>query len=133
MEMMIMDVEPIKTTVDELLKVLSSQNVIGEKIETEDKIVIPIMKMGMGFGAGSGEGSAPAGRGGGKGSSAAGAAGMKPIAMMVIFKGVKGAEGVKLMHLGSPNAIARAITEVGASMMEMMEKSGMTEKWKKKT
>ncbi|MGZ7108283.1 MAG: GerW family sporulation protein, partial [Methanobacterium sp.] len=82
-----MDVEPIRTTVEELLKVLATENVIGETIETEDKIIIPVTKFGMAFGAGSGEGQGPANQGGGKGSGAGGGAGIEPIAMVVIFKG----------------------------------------------
>ena len=45
--------DTIKTTIDELQKVLSAKNIIGEPIEMEDKIVLPITKMGMGFGTGS--------------------------------------------------------------------------------
>jgi|GEM_PF-5771470 len=35
----------VKTTVDELLKVLATDNVIGETMEIEDKIIIPITKL----------------------------------------------------------------------------------------
>ncbi len=42
----------IKTSVEELRKLISINNVIGEPIETEDKILIPVMRMGVGFGAG---------------------------------------------------------------------------------
>ena len=44
--------ENIKTTVEELRKLINVDNVIGSPIETEDKILIPVMRMGVGFGAG---------------------------------------------------------------------------------
>ncbi len=43
--------DPIKTTVEER-KVLNIENVIGEVIESEDKVLIPVTRMGMAFGAG---------------------------------------------------------------------------------
>lgn len=116
-----MDVEPIKTTVDELLKVLATENVIGETIETEDKLLIPVTKFGMAFGAGSGEGQGPANQGGGKGSGAGGGAGIEPIAMVVVFKGVKGPEGVRVMHLTPPNPIGRAISEAVPAIIDIMK------------
>ena len=41
--------ENIKTTVEELRKLINVDNVIGSPIETEDKILIPVMRMGVGF------------------------------------------------------------------------------------
>lgn len=123
-----MDVEPIKTTVDELLKVLATENVIGETIETEDKILIPVTKFGMAFGAGSGEGTGPANQGGGKGSGAGGGAGIEPIAMVVVFKGVEGPEGVRVMHLTAPSHIGRAISEAVPAVIDLMKESKETVK-----
>jgi uncharacterized spore protein YtfJ len=52
-----MDIDnPIKTTVEEIRKVLNIENVIGETIETDEFLMIPVTRMGMGFGAGMGEG-----------------------------------------------------------------------------
>lgn len=123
-----MDVEPIKTTVEELLKVLATENVIGETIETEDKLLIPVTKFGMAFGAGSGEGQGPANQGGGKGSGAGGGAGIEPIAMLVVFKGVNGPEGVRVMHLTPPNPIGRAIAEAVPAVIDLMKESKETVK-----
>ena len=88
-----MDIEdPIKTTVEEIRKVLNIDNVVGKPIETDELLMIPVTKMGMGFGAGMGEGSMDANSMGGAG--AGGAAGIDPIAMIVVQKGVSGPEGV---------------------------------------
>jgi len=123
-----MDLEPIKTTVEELLKVLATDNVIGETIETEDKLLIPVTKFGMAFGAGSGEGQGPANQGGGKGSGAGGGAGIEPIAMIVVFKGVEGPEGVRIMHLTPPNPISRAISDAVPAVIDLLKESKETVK-----
>lgn len=119
-----MDIQdPIKTTVEEIRKVLNIENVIGEVIETEDKVMIPITKFGMAFGAGMGEGSGPTGQGGGAGAGAGGGAGIEPVAMVVVFKGVSGPDGVKVMSLKSADPLARAIGEVGSTVMDLMKES----------
>ena len=70
----------IKTTVEELHKLINIDNVIGSPIETEDKILIPVMRMGVGFGAGENVF-------GKEGGSATGAgAGLEPIKMVMIPK-----------------------------------------------
>ena len=46
------EVEPIKTTVEELRKLVNIQNFIGEPIEVEDKVIIPVSKVGVAFGIG---------------------------------------------------------------------------------
>jgi uncharacterized spore protein YtfJ len=122
-----MDEEPIKTTVEEIRKVLNLENVIGAPIETEDKIMIPVTRFGMGFGAGMGEGRGPDGQGGG-GQGAGGATGVEPIAMIVVFKDVKGPEGVKLLSLKPPNPMSQAIGELGKAIVEVMRESPMMSK-----
>lgn len=124
--------DPIETTVEEIRKVLNIENVIGEVIETDDKVLIPVVKMGMGFGAGMGEGKGPESQGSGAGAGAGGAAGIQPIAMIVVFKNVAGPEGVKVLTLSS-NPMAQALGELGSAAMEMMKEKGMMkEKWMKK-
>ncbi|PKL73008.1 MAG: sporulation protein, partial [Methanobacteriales archaeon HGW-Methanobacteriales-2] len=97
-----MDIQdPIKTTVEEIRKVLNIENVIGEVIESEDKILIPVTRMGMAFGAGMGEGKSSTDEGG-SAAAAGGGAGIEPVAMVVVFKGQSGPEGVKVMPLKNP-------------------------------
>jgi uncharacterized spore protein YtfJ len=109
----------IKTTVEELLKVLATENVIGEPIEMDDKTLIPVTKIGMGFGAGTGEGKGEKGEGG-KGGGAGGGAGVEPIALVVILKGVKGPEGIKVLSLSAPNPIAKAISEITPAILDKL-------------
>ena len=46
----------LKGTVEELERLLSAKNVLGEPIERDGMTVIPIVSYGFGFGAGGGEG-----------------------------------------------------------------------------
>ena len=124
-----MDIDdPIKTTVEEIRKVLNIENIIGNPIETDDKILIPVTMMGMGFGAGMGEGkgmmSADAS---GAGAGAGGAAGIKPVAMIVVFKNISGPEGVKVLTL-SANPLAQALGEIGSEVISMMKDKCIDEK-----
>jgi uncharacterized spore protein YtfJ len=111
--------DPIKTTVEEIRKVLNIENVIGETIETDEFLMLPVTRMGMGFGAGMGEGKGQDDMGG-SGAGAGGAAGIEPIAMVVVHKGVSGPDGVKVMSLKEPDMISRVIREIKDSAVEMM-------------
>ena len=125
--------DPIKTTVEEIRKVLNIENVIGETIETDEFLMLPVTRMGMGFGAGMGEGKGQDDMGG-SGSGAGGAAGIEPIAMVVVHKGVKGPEGVRVMSLKAPDHLSRAIGEIGNAAVEIMSEGSkmMKEKGKDK-
>jgi uncharacterized spore protein YtfJ len=118
-EMLMSAEEHIKTTVEELLKVLAIKNVIGDPIEVEDKVLIPVTNVGLGFGAGAGEGKAKEGEEGkGSGAGGGGGAGASPVAMVAIFKGVPGPEGVKVLPLTAPSPIAKAIGEIASTIVE---------------
>ncbi|CDG64806.1 MAG: hypothetical protein PWQ15_595 [Methanobacterium sp.] len=115
-----MDIQdPIKTTVEEIRKVLNIENVIGEVIETEDKIMIPVTRMGMAFGAGMGDQKEDSKEGGSIGA-AAGGAGIEPVAMVVVFKGQSGPDGVKMLPLKNPDPLSRAIGEVSSAIVDVM-------------
>jgi uncharacterized spore protein YtfJ len=111
--------DPIKTTVEEIRKILNVQNVVGETIETDELLMFPITKMGMGFGAGMGEGKGMENMEG-AGAGAGGVAGVEPQAVVVVFKGVSGPEGVRVMSLKNPDRISRAIGEIGNAAVEIM-------------
>jgi uncharacterized spore protein YtfJ len=123
--------DPIKTTVEELMKIVAIENVIGDVIETDDKVIIPVTRIGIGFGAGMGEGSARKDMGKGAGGGAAAGAGVEPIAVIAIFKGVSGVEGVKVLPLSKPDHLSRAIKELGSVMIDMMSKWSTEKKEKK--
>jgi uncharacterized spore protein YtfJ len=125
--------DPIKTTVEEIRKVLNIENVIGETIETDELLLLPVTRMGMGFGAGMGEGKGTDDMSMG-GAGAGGAAGIEPIAMVVVHKGVKGPEGIKVLSLKAPDPLTRAIGEISNAAVEIMGQGSkmMKEKQMKK-
>ncbi len=107
--------ENIKTTVEELRKLINVDNVIGTPIETEDKILIPVMKMGVGFGAGENI----LGR---EGSDAAGAgAGVEPISMVMIPKKGNDAEGVRVLDLSKGTETNKAISDIGLIITDLVK------------
>ena len=106
----------IKVTVEELRKLINIKNVIGEPIETEDKILIPVMRMGVGFGAGDN-------LMGKEGSDAAGAgAGVEPISMVMIPKKGNDAEGVRVLNLSKGNDTNKALTDLGLIISDLVKK-----------
>ncbi len=115
----------IKTTVEEFLKVLATKNVIGEPIEIEDKTLIPVTKIGMGVGAGGGKGEK------GESSGSGGGGGVDPVAIVVIFKGVPGPEGIKILPITTPSPIAKSIGEIVSTMMEKLREKKETKKEEK--
>lgn len=107
--------ENIKTTVEELRKLINVDNVIGTPIETEDKILIPVMKMGVGFGAG--ENIL-----GSQGSDAAGAgAGVEPISMVMIPKKGNDTEGVRVLDLSKGTETNKAISDIGLIVTDLVK------------
>jgi uncharacterized spore protein YtfJ len=109
--------ENIKATIDELQKVLSANNIIGQPIEMEDKIIVPITKMGMGFGTGSSQ-CGDNKKAGGTSGGAGGGVGVFPVAVVIVSKGVAGHEGVKVVPLGTPNALSESLGEIASVLME---------------
>ncbi len=114
-----MEMDAIKTTIEEFRKVLNIENVVGKAIETEDKMIIPVTRMGLVFAAGMAEGKGRPNMGG-SGSGAGGGAGIEPLAMLVVFKGQPGSEGVKVMSLKNPDPLTRAIGEVRSAVVDVM-------------
>lgn len=107
--------ENIKTTVEELRKLISVDNVIGSPIETEDKILIPVMRMGVGFGAGEN-------LLGKEGSDAAGAgAGVEPISMVLIPKKGNTAEGVRVLDLSKGSETNKALSDLGLIISDLVK------------
>ncbi len=107
----------VKAMVDELIKALSAKNIIGEPMEMEDKLIIPITKIGMGFGTGIGQGG---GESGGRPGAAGGGVGVFPVAVMLVFKGVSGPDGVKVVPLTAPSPLAEPMTSIVHSVVELL-------------
>ena len=106
----------IRTTVEELHKLINVDNVIGTPIETEDKLLIPVIRMGVGFGVGEN-------LTGKEGSGAAGAgAGVEPISMVLIPKKGNNAEGVRVLDLSKGNTTNKALSDLGLMIGDIVKK-----------
>lgn len=106
----------IKTTVEELRKLVNVENVIGEPIETEDKILIPVVRMGVGFGAGENL----IGQDGGNGAVGAGA-GVEPISMVMLPKNGNDAEGVRVLNLTKGSEANKAISDIALVISDLIK------------
>ena len=107
--------ENIKTTVEELHKLINIDNVIGKPIETEDKLLIPVMRLGVGFGGGENvfgkEGSGAAG----------GGAGMEPVSMVLIPKKGNTAEGVRVLDLTKGSNTNKAVSDLSLMISDLIK------------
>jgi uncharacterized spore protein YtfJ len=121
--------DAIRATVDELLRVLSARNIIGEPMDLEDKIIIPITKMGMGFGTG--QGMEPGGKETIK-VEAGGGAGVIPVAIVVVFKGIPGEDGVKVIPLSSHSSGNQPLAEVASVAQSILERFAASQERKGK-
>ena len=114
----------IKNVWDELRKTIKVETAIGNPIEIDDKTLIPIFGVGFGAGGGGGKGKEKEGQGYGVG----GGGGITPVALVAVFKGVPGPEGLKVVSLKSSGAMERI---VGEAMPMVMAKINETKEGKK--
>ena len=115
----------VKTTLEEIEKVLTTRTVVGEPITIEDRTLIPLISVGFGFGAGGGSGKAEAKqKGEGEGGGTGGGAWVKPVAIIIIDK-----EGVRIEPIRG--GLSTAIEKIAEKVPRMMEKCMETcaEKW----
>ncbi len=115
----------VKTTLQEIEKVLSTKTVVGEPIAVEGATLIPLIGIGFGFGAGGGSGRGevkPKGEGAGGGTG--GGAWVKPVAMVIIDK-----QGVRIEPIRG--GLATAIERIGETIPQMIERCLETcvQKW----
>ena len=104
----------IKTTVEELRKLVSVDNVIGTPIETDDKLLIPVMRMGVGFGVGES-------LMGNEGNAAGAGAGVEPISMVVVPKKGNDTEGVRVLNLSKGTEANKALSDLGLVITDIVK------------
>jgi uncharacterized spore protein YtfJ len=124
----------LKTTSDELDRLLSPSHVMGTAIDLGDKTVIPMVEYGFGFGAGKGGGKGKSGEGG-EGAGTGGGGGITPVALVVVHKNVPGAEGIQVISLRKGSAVAQVISTVAESLAPQVISAvkEMSEKKEKKS
>ncbi len=106
----------VKTTLAEIEKLLSTKTVVGEPITIEGTTIVPLICIGFGFGAGGGEGKGEGKQTGeGSGGGTGGAAGVKPVAVIIISKdGTVRLETVR-------GSLASALEKLGETIPRVME------------
>ncbi len=98
----------LKGTVEELERMLSAKNVLGDPIEKDGATIVPIVSFGFAFGAGGGTGgkSGKQGLGGGTG----GGGGIKPLGAIIIDEKGARVEAIK----GTMTSVASVLGETAA-------------------
>ncbi len=107
----------LKTSLDEVDKLLSSKSIVGEPIELGDETIVPLLSFGFGFGAGGGKGNdntKGAGEGGGSGAGA----GIKPVALVISDR--KGHTRIEPISGAFGDAVGKLATSIG----DVINKSG---------
>ncbi len=105
---------PIKTTVEELRKLIHISNYIGEPIESEDKILIPVSKAAVGFGIGEQKA--------GQEITATGAGvSVEPVTMVVVSKGNSEADGIRTINLSKGNSTNKTLNELGLILTDVLK------------
>lgn len=108
----------VKTTLEEIEKILNTRTVFGEPMTFDGTTIIPLIAVGFGFGAGGGGGRATAqqsaeGNGGGAGAGV----GIKPVGIVVID-----ANGARIEPV--VGGIASAMEKWIDKWPQMMDKMG---------
>ena len=106
----------LKTTLEELEKVLSTRTVVGEPIQIGGNTLIPLSSVGFGFGAGGGAGrDAKSEAAEGSGSGTGGGGGIKPVAVVIVND-----DGVRLEPIRT--GAANVLEAVGGAIGKAIEK-----------
>lgn len=109
------DVEHLlRSTVEELDKLLNAKNVLGEPIEHNGALVIPLVSYGFGFGAGGAE-AGKTGNGGGTGAGG----GIRPVGAVILDERGARVEAVK----GTASNVVQMIGETVAQAMDRRNKA----------
>jgi uncharacterized spore protein YtfJ len=107
----------LKTSLEELERVLSTKTVVGEPIVIEGNTLIPLISIGFGFGAGGGTG-----KGGeeGQGTGTGGGGGIRPVALVIVNK-----DGVRVEPIksGMASAFEHLGETIGKAMQEKEKKA----------
>lgn len=103
----------LKGTVEELERLLSAKNVLGDPIERDGATIIPIVSYGFAFGAGGGSGG-KTGSASGTGGGTGGGGGIKPLGAIIIDAEGARVEGVQ----GAMSAIAEVLGEAASKAID---------------
>jgi uncharacterized spore protein YtfJ len=105
----------IAEMLEEFQKIISVEAAVGTPIEFEDKVLIPVFSIGFGAGGGGG-GMRKEKEGAGYGVGGGG--GLSPVALVAVFKGISGPEGLKVLSLKPSGVLDKIVGEALPTVME---------------
>jgi uncharacterized spore protein YtfJ len=111
----------IKTTMQEIERMLNSKTVVGEPMVVENNTIIPLVSLGFGFGAGGGTGTyGGSGKSEGEGGGTGGGGGIKPVAILIANK-----DGIRLEPVKSATSsvFEKVVETVGEVARKNKEES----------
>jgi uncharacterized spore protein YtfJ len=113
--------EVLKTSLEELERVLSTKTVVGEPIVIEGNTLIPLISIGFGFGAGGDMGKGKKGSEAGQGAGTGGGGGIRPVALVIINE-----DGVRVEPIksGMASVFEHLGETLGKALQEKEEKKG---------
>ena len=110
----VMDISNIvKSLLEQIKETVRSETVVGEPVQAEDSVIVPISRVTFGFGVGGGTGPDSDK---GSGSGAGGGASIEPVAFVVVSKGK-----AQLLPLKSREATVTRIIDLVPSILEMVK------------
>ena len=105
----------IAEMLDDFQKIISVEAAVGTPIELEDKVLIPVFSIGFGAGGGGGETRKEKE---GAGYGVGGGGGLSPVALVAVFKGISGPEGLKVLSLKPSGTLDKLVGEALPTVME---------------
>ena len=103
----------VKSLLEQIKETVRSETVVGEPVQAEDSVIVPISRVTFGFGVGGGTGPDSDK---GSGSGAGGGASIEPVAFVVVSKGK-----AQLLPLKSREATMTRIIDLIPSVLEMVK------------
>ena len=111
-----MDISGIVTAIMEQIKeTIRSETVIGEPVQAEDSVIIPVSRVTFGFGVGGGEGD-PHDPKRGSGSATGCGATIEPVAFVIVSKGK-----AQILPLKSREATLTHIIDLVPSLLDFVK------------
>lgn len=112
----------LKSTLDEVERMLNAKSVVGDPIQIGDTTLIPLLSIGFGFGGGGGTGKGDlsggtSGSGEGQGAGVGAGGGVKPVAVIIIDK-----SGVRIEPI--KGGASSALESIGNAISKGLEKEG---------
>ena len=114
----------VKTVMEQIKETVRSETVVGEPVQAEESVIIPISRVTFGFGVGGGGGEDKT-KGTGSGTATGCGATIEPVAFVVVSKGK-----AQLLPLKSREATLTRLIDLIPSILDLLKdmKSGKQKK-----